>query len=166
MCNCFFISSCKGAVVSSSKKSGACTFSAISGHIYNHGKPIGNSRVIRTTDWQKKKIDETVTDENGYFEMPALYESSVANILPMEFVVSQTIDVVVDGEKFEFWSGVKRSKNENTEGQGRPPIVRCELSEKRKSIMFDRQIFMTKCTWAVTPEKPMSIEEMLKTNDD
>ena len=162
----FFISSCEGETVSASNKSGVCTFSAISGHIYNQGKPVTNAKVIRTTDWQKKKVDETTTDDNGYFEMPAVFESSIANILPMEFVVAQTIEVVVDGVAMEFWSGVKRKKTENAEGQGNEVKVKCELSNDRVAIRVDGQPFITSCEWDVSPDKPMTIEDFLGTNND
>ena len=152
--------------MSNSKRSGVCTFSAISGHILNQGKPVVNAKVIRTTDWKNKKTDEVITDGNGYFDMPAIYESSLASVLPMEFVVAQTIAVVVDGEPVDFWTGVKRKKDENSEGQGEAPVVSCELSNEAAVITVDGQPFITKCKWNVVPDKLISIEDMLKTDDD
>ncbi|WP_439135837.1 DUF6795 domain-containing protein, partial [Pseudomaricurvus sp.] len=64
-----------------------CTFSKVSGVILRGGEPVSGARVIRETDFQSKRRDEAVTDDQGYFEMPSLFERSITSLLPQEFVV-------------------------------------------------------------------------------
>ena len=47
-----------------------CVFSAISGTLLKDGKPVAGAKLVRSAEWQSKKQDETVTDEQGYFEFP------------------------------------------------------------------------------------------------
>ncbi|WP_295802228.1 carboxypeptidase-like regulatory domain-containing protein [uncultured Microbulbifer sp.] len=129
-----------------------CTFSAISGVILHDGQPVSGARVIRVTDYQKKKQDETVTDSEGYFELPAVYERHVVNLLPQEFVVGQLINVSHNEEEFKIWSGVKRKREENAESRGKPLVVTCELTREDEIIKVDGQPFITKCKWDVDPD--------------
>lgn len=129
-----------------------CTFSAISGVVLMEGKPVAGARVVRTTDYQKKKQDETVTDGEGRFELPAVYERHLVNFLPQEFVVGQLINVSFNDEEFKIWSGVKRKRQENAESRGKPLVVTCELTQEDEVINVDRQPFITKCKWDVVPD--------------
>ncbi|MCX2795565.1 carboxypeptidase regulatory-like domain-containing protein [Microbulbifer thermotolerans] len=130
-----------------------CTFSGISGIIQKDGQPLSNITVTRTTSYQKKKTDKTKTNEEGYFEMPALFERSVMSLLPQEFVVGQLIVVTVNGEDYVIWDGVKRKKEENSEARGKPLIVTCDITDELNAIMVDGQNFVTKCNWDVVPDK-------------
>ncbi|AMX01398.1 DUF6795 domain-containing protein [Microbulbifer thermotolerans] len=129
-----------------------CTFSNISGVILKDGQPVSNATVTRTTSYQKKKTDKTTTNEEGYFEMPALFERSVMSLLPQEFVVGQLIVVTVNGEDHTIWDGVKRKKEENSEARGKPLIVTCDISDELHVIEVDGQPFVTKCNWDVVPD--------------
>ncbi|MFD1216827.1 MULTISPECIES: DUF4198 domain-containing protein [Microbulbifer] len=129
-----------------------CTFSGISGVILFEGKPVSGARVIRTTDFQKKKQDETVTDSEGRFELPPIFERHIVNLLPQEFVVGQLINVSFNDEEFKIWSGVKRKREENAEARGKPLVVVCELTQEDEVINVDRQPFITKCKWDVVPD--------------
>lgn len=129
-----------------------CTFSPISGVILFEGKPAVGARVVRTTDYQKKIQDETLTDSNGYFELPGIFERNIVNFLPQEFVVGQLVNVSFSGREFRIWSGVKRKREENSESRGKPLVVTCELTQKDEIINVDRQPFITKCRWDVTPD--------------
>lgn len=129
-----------------------CTFSPISGVILFEGKPAAGARVVRTTDYQKKIQDETLTDSNGYFELPGIFERNIVNFLPQEFVVGQLVNVSFSGREFRIWSGVKRKREENSESRGKPLVVTCELTQKDEIINVDRQPFITKCRWDVTPD--------------
>lgn len=129
-----------------------CTFSSISGVILKDGKPVPNAVVTRTTSYQSEKKDKTQTNEEGYFEMPALFERSVLSMLPQEFAVGQRLVVTIGNEEHDIWSGVKRIKDENSEAKGQPLIVTCDLGDEKQAFEVDRQPFITKCKWDVIPD--------------
>lgn len=126
-----------------------CTFSKITGVIVEDGKPVVNALVERTTDYNSKKSDETYTDSDGRFELPALFERSAGSLLPQEFVVGQTIFISTKNGRKQIWEGIKRSKKENSESRGEPLDVQCDLNSETKVIKVDGQVFMTLCSWDV-----------------
>lgn len=132
-----------------------CLFSGISGTITLEGKPVANARVIRTADKDGPKTDETVTDENGYFSLPPMYERTVTKFLPMEFVVSQKIIVSFEGKNYEIWSSVKRSPEENSESKGKLLAVTCELDSEERSFLVNRVPIHTRCEWDVEIDEPI-----------
>lgn len=130
-----------------------CTFSGISGVILKGGKPVADATVTRTTSYQKKKIDQTKTDKEGYFELPALFERSAMSLLPQEFVVGQLLVVTVDGTDHVIWDGVKRKKEENSEARGKPLVITCDIEDETRVVEVNGQPFVTKCRWDVVPDK-------------
>lgn len=134
-----------------------CLFSGISGVIKLDGKPVANARLVRTVNKEKDKVDETTTDENGYFEMPPVFERTITKFLPMEFVVGQKIEVYSEDKVTEIWSGVKRKPEENVESKGKPLVVECELSlEKMNYIKVNGGPIFSRCKWDVEPDKKFS----------
>lgn len=151
---CMFLATVSGSLFAMSilDAGKVCTFSSISGVILLDGKPVPGAKVVRTTDYQKKKQDETFTDSEGYFELPPVYERHIVNFLPQEFVVGQLINVSHNNAEFKIWSGVKRKREENAESRGKPLVVTCELTQEDEIIKVDGQPFITKCKWDVDPD--------------
>lgn len=137
-----------------------CLFSAISGTITLDGKPVVNARLVRTGDRDGPRVDETLTDERGYFEFPAMFERTVTKFLPMEFVASQKMMVQHQGIEYEMWNSVKRKREENTESRGKPLVVVCELNSEEKSIVVDRVPIHSLCVWDVEPDAPVNWDEL------
>lgn len=139
-----------------------CLFSEISGVVTFEGKPVVQAkmkRVVRKAHSQAEKVDETTTDNRGYFKMPAVYDRSIAGkILPMEFSVPQQIFVYVDEKEYEIWSGVKRKREENSESSGNPLVVKCELSGEQKIVSVSGGFVSSLCTWDFTPDAPLVID--------
>ncbi|WP_444993957.1 DUF6795 domain-containing protein [Aliikangiella sp. IMCC44359] len=129
-----------------------CLFSKISGVVMLDGKPAVNAKVVRTVNLSKDITDQTTTDDKGYFEMPAVYTRTIGKYLPQEFVASQLIEVSYQEKKYEIWSSVKRSPEENTESRGKPLNVECELNSERGLIMIDRVGIFSRCKWDVEPD--------------
>jgi hypothetical protein len=132
-----------------------CTFSKISGVILNNGEPVVGATIFREARYEKTFSDQTVTDNNGHFEMPALYVRSVAKFLPQEFVVWQSIKVDFNGSEYDIWGATKMSKEENSESRGKPLIVTCELSDEKRIIRIAGVSFITKCKWDVEEDEPL-----------
>ena len=139
-----------------------CLFSGISGVITLNGKPVANAKLVRTADRDGVRTDETTTDEKGYFSMPPVFERTVTKYLPQEFVVSQQINVIFNGEKYELWSAVKRKPEENTEALGKRLVVECELNNEVNHIAVDRSVFFTLCTWDVKPDDPLELDNLFE----
>lgn len=129
-----------------------CLFSKISGVITLDGKPAANAKVIRTVNLNKDKIDSTYTDENGHFEMPAVFQRTVTKFLPQEFVAKQDIVVQYNGDLYDIWSGVKRTPEENAEARGGALSVQCELNSEKSFKQVNNSPFISRCTWPTEPD--------------
>jgi hypothetical protein len=135
-------------------------FSTMTGVVNMHGEPAANVRLVRTINYNKDIVDETVTDEKGYFEFPAVHRNNYAGkILPMEFVVSQLIIAHHEGKEYEMWAGVKRKPEENAESRGKPLEVTCELGlEVAHHVSIDNSPITSLCTWGVESDP---VEELI-----
>ena len=130
-----------------------CLFSKMTGIITLDGKPVVNARLIRTVNLSKPEVDETRTDENGYFEFPAIFKRTIAKHLPQEFASNQDIIVHYQGKQYSIWSSVKRTPDENSESRGKPLDVKCELNSDEKIIKVNNSPIFTLCTWDVEQDK-------------
>lgn len=134
-----------------------CLFSKISGVITLDGQPAANARIVRTANLSRDKVDETYTDENGYFEMPAVFQRTVTKFLPQEFTAAQHIAVHYQGSEYKMWSGVKRDPSENAESRGKPLIITCELNSEETLIKVNNSPIFSLCKWDVEPDKKRKI---------
>lgn len=145
-------------MASSNKNGKDCLFSAISGTITLNGEPAVGAHVTRVAGKahvEGEFTDETFTDEEGYFSMPAIWERNLlSRVFPMEFVVPQEIVVEYKGVQYDIWSSVKRTREENSESHGKPLIVQCELSDPERSFRSKGTFFSTRCTWDVEIDPP------------
>jgi hypothetical protein len=137
-----------------------CLFSEISGTITLNGEPAVGAHVKRTAGKahvEGEFTDETFTDENGFFTMPAIWERNLlSRVFPMEFVAPQEIVVVYQGAEYDIWTSVKRKREENSESHGKPLVVQCELSDPERSFRSRGTFFATRCTWDVEVDPPFN----------
>jgi hypothetical protein len=135
-----------------------CLFSRMSGVVKLHGEPAKNARLVRTVSLSSSpKTDETYTDENGYFEFPAVFERTVAKFLPMEFVAKQDIVVHYQGTEYEMWDGIKRRPEENVESRGQPLVVECELAmEELDYKSVNGGPIFSRCIWGAEGDPSVS----------
>ncbi|CUS42973.1 transthyretin-like family protein [Thalassolituus oleivorans] len=133
-----------------------CLFSAISGVITLNGEPAKGAHVKRIVEKfysSGHNTDETMTDDNGYFELPAVFDQSfLGKFLPGEFSIPQQIFVTYGGEEYPVWQGVKRTIEENAESRGKPLEVQCELIKPLEAIWVNGGGYVTSCTWDVEPD--------------
>ena len=130
-----------------------CLFSKISGVVTLNGKPVVNAQLTRTASLSKNRTDTARTDENGYFEMPSVFERTITKFLPQEFVAKQVIEVNYDNHQYDIWSGVKRTPEENAESKGQPLQVSCELSSDKTLKQVNNNPIISRCTWAAEPDE-------------
>lgn len=124
-----------------------CVFSEVKAQLAMNGEPLKGATVIRRWEWQELKEERTVTDENGFFQLPAVFESSITRMLPIELVIAQGLYVIVEGEEKKFWSNSKRKPEENVEFNGRPISLFCELTNEMRITREFGSRMNTLCTW-------------------
>lgn len=134
-----------------------CLFSKISGVITLDGQPAANARITRTANLSSDKVDETYTDESGYFEMPAVFQRTVTRFLPQEFTAKQTINVEHNGNEYVIWRGVKRDPRENTEARGKYLEVTCDLNSDENFTIIGGAPIFSRCDWGVEADKEKDI---------
>ena len=137
-----------------SKNSKTCFFSAISGTITLNGKPVANARIKRVSD---DHIDEKITDEHGYFNMPSVFANPIfsfmSRFIPGQFVSTQKVYIYVDGMEHLLLEGIKRNEAEFTESRGKPWVISCELSDDPIRFRIDGNAFSSRCKWDAEHDK-------------
>jgi hypothetical protein len=126
-----------------------CVFSEVKGQILLHGVPASNAKIKRRYEFANElKEDDALTDLQGYFYLPAIYQSSWVGLLPMEFVVAQSMVVSYQEKDYKIWSNTKRSTTENSELGGHKLILTCELNEPLTLYRDFGSILRTNCKWS------------------
>ena len=125
----------------------ACVFSEVNLSITDKGKPASVAKVWRRKKKKKEVIDEFDTDMEGRLKLPAVYQRSITQLLPIEFVVSQVFKIVFDGQEFEVWINSKRDSAVNSELGGIPLNLTCELTDE--AILHEEfdTLLLTSCQW-------------------
>lgn len=141
----FLLISLEASAMSFFNPTKTCVFSEVRARLVLNGKPIVGATVTRQWNWNKKRTDESVTDENGFVHFPAIFESSVARLLPTELVIGQQLSVEINGATKVFWANGKREPEENAEYGGASFNVVCELSEEEVLIEDYGSLMVTMC---------------------
>jgi len=124
-----------------------CVFSEVKAVLTRDGEPLKNVEVIRKWEWKELKEEKTYTDENGVFTFPAIFESSVTRLLPIELVTGQALFVKENDIETKFWSHSKRKPEENTEFNGNPIDLTCELNNEQEIHKHSGALMRTLCSW-------------------
>ena len=124
-----------------------CVFSEVKLRLLHDGKPISNTKVKRRWEWNELHSDERVTDDEGYVSFPAIFESSISRLLPIELVIAQGLYVVEGDEEKKIWSNSKREPEENAEFNGKTFELTCEITNEMKTYRDFGSRMRTLCTW-------------------
>jgi len=124
-----------------------CVFSEVKAKLTRNGEPLKNTKVIRRWEWNELKEDVTTTDEQGYFEFPAVFEKSITRMLPVELVIAQGLYVEESDGETKIWSNSKREPEENAEFDGRPIEMKCEMTNDMEIHKEFGSRMRTLCTW-------------------
>jgi len=125
----------------------ACTFSEMQIRLTLDGKPASGAKIVRSVNWKKEIIDTFTADEGGVVNLPAMYDSSITQALPVEFVSSQVINVEYENKEYKIWVYAKRDPGENSELGGQPFNMTCELTDEAKIERVFDSILKTSCKW-------------------
>jgi len=123
--------------------------SPMEGLLTYKGKPVSGVKLVRKLRWydgDESAEDFVVTDPKGRFTLPV-----VKKVLKVsgyvQFVVSQEIVALHQGEEILVWAMGKGSKIEYGELGGKPVNLRCELTSEKIITRDYRTPLMTRCTW-------------------
>lgn len=136
-----------GNAMSSFNPLKACIFSDMHINLTLDGKPASGAKVVRTVNWKNEITDTFTADEAGQVDLPAMYQSSITQALPVEFVSAQVIKVQYEDEEYKIWVYAKRDPAENVEFDGRPIQLTCELSEEPTTSRAFGSVVKTACKW-------------------
>ncbi|MDP5210442.1 DUF6795 domain-containing protein [Microbulbifer sp. 2205BS26-8] len=123
----------------------ACTFSEMNLRITLNGQPAAGAKVIRMVDWKTESVDSFMVDDSGKVHLPAKFESSITQALPVEFVSSQVINVQYMDQVYKIWVYAKRNPKENSELEGEPLNLSCELLDDPKTERVFNSLLKTSC---------------------
>lgn len=106
-------------------------FSAVQGRVLLAGKPVAGATLERSFHWAWKSedgSDSTSTNAAGEFSLPVIERSSfLGSLLPHEPVIKQSILIQHGGKSYKAWMSFKRDYDSNSENQGKPIKVTCNL---------------------------------------
>ena len=117
-----------------------CLFSPVKGKVVLKGQPVVGAVIQRSYDWAWKNQqgrDETTTDQNGEFSLPAIYGTMIlGSALPHEPYIDQTVLIYYDEKSYKAWRSSKRTYDEYGELaasgilgglNGKPISLLCDL---------------------------------------
>ncbi|WP_028225395.1 carboxypeptidase-like regulatory domain-containing protein [Paraburkholderia ferrariae] len=110
-------------------------FSEVHGTVLKDGKPVAGAEVVQKVVWSDNEDEipsqRAITDPGGAFSFPAVERRSVLlHLLPHQPVVIQKIVIRYQGAEYEAWRHTKGSYEINSELDGRPLKLVCELSRQ------------------------------------
>ncbi|GGA38510.1 hypothetical protein GCM10010981_29670 [Dyella nitratireducens] len=111
-------------------------FSEVHGTVLKDGQPVQGAELVEKAEWSENDADNptqhTVTDEKGRFSFQQLERKRgfIHRWLPTQPVVNQTITIKYQGVEYEAWMHGKLTYEANTELDGRPLNLVCELTHQ------------------------------------
>ena len=123
--------------------------SPLEGILTFEGKPVAGVKIERKLSWfdlSESVEDSVITDSQGHFILPLVMKSIKLSNLT-QFVVSQEINAIYNGESILIWYMGKGSKIEFGELGGKPVNLKCELSDDEIVTRDYKNPLMTRCTW-------------------
>lgn len=110
-------------------------FSDVQGTVLNNGKPVQGAELIQETVWSDNKNDvpqkQTQTDAQGRFHFPEVERSAGAiRMVPHQPVILQKIIIHYQGVEYMAWRHTKNSYEANSELDGKPLELECELTRE------------------------------------
>jgi hypothetical protein len=115
-----------------------CMFSEVEGIVMQGGKPLEGAVLKRKYEWafnDSTKEDATKSDENGRFQLPAMYDkggftSLIASIFPHQPLIYQEIDIHYNGKSYDAYKLRKSNYKINSQFDGKKIELRCDLDNE------------------------------------
>ncbi len=133
-------------------------FSPMEGVLLKNGKPLANTKIIRTLKWNGNDeglVEEFSTDEKGYFSLPLHEEELSLNIL-IQFVAYASIETEMEGKMFDIWYNSKLHPELYSETGAPMEGLICDLVNDEIPVFIGNSSvtnILTKCRWDNMPEQ-------------
>lgn len=110
-------------------------FSEVHGTVLKEGKPVAGAELTQTVVWSDNKDEipsrHAVTDANGAFSFQVIeHKAGVLRIVPHQPVMLQKIIISYQGVEYTAWRHTKDSYDLNSEMNGKPINLVCELTRE------------------------------------
>lgn len=108
-------------------------FSQVEGVLTKDGEPVAGAEIEQTVLYKEEgRIPQTtvVSDDEGKFVFAQVSVNEGPKLLPGEVTVGQRLVIRYQGQEFEGWNHGKKGKEANTEANGKPVRLVCELSDE------------------------------------
>ena len=108
-------------------------FSAVSGRLLNGDQPVAGATISQSAKLGSSDAitKTTVTDDDGSFSFPPITrKKGFSSLLPQQFAAGQSMTITVDGESYEGWVYTKMDPAENSENNGQPSNMVCDISKE------------------------------------
>jgi hypothetical protein len=110
-------------------------FSEVRGTVLKDGQPVAGAEVIQKVVWSDNENEiapqRAMTDKAGAFSFPAIeHRAGLLRMIPAQPIMLQKILIRYQGAEYIAWQHSKTSYNANTELDGRPIRLVCELTRR------------------------------------
>lgn len=110
-------------------------FSEVHGTVLKEGKPVEGAELTQTVVWSDNKDEipaqHAVTDAQGAFSFPIIErKAGLLRIVPHQPVMLQKIIISYQGTEYTAWRHTKDSYDHNSEMDGKPINLVCELTRE------------------------------------
>jgi hypothetical protein len=127
--------------------------SPLNGVLVREGKALINTKIIRRLSWSGNDegvIDEFITDDKGYFDIPVHEEMLVMGKLT-EFVGTVTLYVEsIDDDNF-FYHSSKRSAEIYSDTLEPLEELMCDMAQDEALVDISRVGIFSRCKWKGMP---------------
>lgn len=108
-------------------------FFEVHGTVLKDGKPVQGAAVIQEVVWSDNKGDVPPTTVSsavdGHFSFPVVERNAgMMRLVPHQPVILQKILIRYEGVEYTVWRRIRNSYEENSEMDGRPLRLECELN--------------------------------------
>jgi hypothetical protein len=110
-------------------------FSQVHGTVLQNGQPVKGAELIQKVVWSDDPdeipLQHAATDEQGVFQFSAIQRrAGLLRLIPAQPTILQRIWIRYQGTEYVAWMHTKGSYEPNTELNGRPLNLVCELSRQ------------------------------------
>ena len=141
-----------------------CLMSEVNGQLVKDGQPLPNTKLVRELSYVYKDgfhTDEAITNAEGYFSFPAIFEKKKRFAFLNMFSIGQVIKAPAHGENAQIWIGSKTEPEENSEARGKAINVFCDLENEFTTTRIENSSYHLRCAWDVEsdPEPDYGLSE-------
>lgn len=110
-------------------------FSEVHGTVLNNGRPVEGAELVQKVVWsdndKENPAQHALSDRSGAFRFPPIERSAgLLRLIPAQPIMLQSITIRYQGVEYEAWKHSKGSYDPNTELDGKPIWLVCELTQK------------------------------------